>query len=75
MGKPNFSFLNLISIQKLIINQGKESNYNSHLVYYFILGHMHLRDHEILTKGYLTLTLMPCLFLFLVVLFLNSISF
>ena len=55
----NFSFLNLVSIQKLVINQGKESNYISHLVYFFTLNYIHLRDHEISTCGSLTLTLMP----------------
>ena len=42
MGKPNFSFLSLVSIQKFVINQGKESNCISHLVYYLTLNHMHL---------------------------------
>ena len=49
-------------MQKFVINQGKESNCTSHLVYYFTLSHMHFRDCEILTKGSLTLTLMPYLF-------------
>ena len=61
----NFSFLNLVSIQKFVINQSKESTCTSHLVYYFTRSHMHLRDREILTKGSLTLTLMPYFFIFL----------
>ena len=62
--KIEFLFPNLVSIQKLVINQDKESNCISHLVYYFTLSHMHLRGHEIFTKGSLTLTLMYYLFIY-----------
>ena len=60
--KLKFLFINLVFIQKLIINQGKESNCISHLVYYFILAHMQLCGSEILTEDSLTLTLMPYFF-------------
>ena len=65
-----------ITIHIHVLNQNKESNYISHLVYYFTLSHMHLRDREILTKGFLTLTLMPYLFiyLFLMVLILSFVA-
>ena len=58
ISSSNYSFLNLASMQKLIIIKDKDSNCISHLVYYFILNHMHLVIVNF-ARDSLTPTLMP----------------